>query len=88
MNIDVAVAKRYSTDMAEILRYSQIASADFETFENALSQLDESENVFCKRCKFVKPLRTHHCSVCNQCVLIMDHHCMWTNNCIGLKNYK
>lgn len=37
LNIDVAVAKRYSTDMAEILRYSQIASADFETFENALS---------------------------------------------------
>lgn len=50
--------------------------------------MPEQENAFCKRCKFVKPLRTHHCSVCDQCVLIMDHHCMWTNNCIGLNNYK
>ena len=86
--IDQDVAKRYSPDMAEILRYGSIAGQDFETFENAMGQLDEREGVFCNRCKFVKPLRTHHCSVCDQCVLIMDHHCMWTNNCIGLNNYK
>lgn len=74
--------------MAEILRYSPIAVADSETFENTMSQLPESENAMCRKCKFVKPLRTHHCSVCNKCVLVMDHHCMWTNNCIGLHNYK
>lgn len=29
----------------------------------------------CKKCLTPKPIRTHHCSVCNRCVLKMDHHC-------------
>jgi len=29
----------------------------------------------CEHCKAVKPLRTHHCNVCNRCVFLMDHHC-------------
>lgn len=29
----------------------------------------------CKKCIAPKPPRTHHCSVCNRCVLKMDHHC-------------
>ena len=36
----------------------------------------------------VKPDRSHHCSVCNKCILKMDHHCPYVNNCIGHKNYK
>ena len=86
--VDKGITKDYSADIAEILRYSSIVTDDFETFENAMAQLPEEEGAFCQKCKFVKPLRTHHCSVCNACVLVMDHHCMWTNNCIGLHNYK
>ena len=26
----------------------------------------------CKKCLFIKPPRTHHCSMCGQCVLQMD----------------
>ncbi|CAN7999497.1 unnamed protein product [Ixodes pacificus] len=37
----------------------------------------------CKKCIAPKPPRTHHCSICNRCVLKMDHHCPWLNNCIG-----
>ena len=74
--------------MAELLRYSQIAERDFETYENAMRTLPEEEAQYCTKCDFVKPLRTHHCSKCNTCVLLMDHHCMWTANCIGLNNYK
>ncbi|XKL62210.1 hypothetical protein PGB90_002043 [Kerria lacca] len=37
----------------------------------------------CKKCIQPKPHRTHHCSICNVCILQMDHHCPWLNNCVG-----
>lgn len=42
----------------------------------------------CKKCIAPKPPRTHHCSICNCCVLKMDHHCPWLNNCIGHYNHR
>jgi len=42
----------------------------------------------CWKCSSLKPLRAHHCSVCNKCVLKMDHHCPWVHNCVGFYNYK
>uniref|UniRef100_M4B4P0 Palmitoyltransferase n=1 Tax=Hyaloperonospora arabidopsidis (strain Emoy2) TaxID=559515 RepID=M4B4P0_HYAAE len=42
----------------------------------------------CRRCKQLKPLRAHHCSFCDRCVLKMDHHCPWVANCVGEGNYK
>lgn len=36
----------------------------------------------------MKPPRTHHCRICNACVLRMDHHCPWINNCVGRYNQK
>nr|CAH7735753.1 unnamed protein product [Callosobruchus chinensis] len=42
----------------------------------------------CKKCIAPKPPRTHHCSVCNRCILKMDHHCPWLNNCVGFKNHR
>jgi len=43
---------------------------------------------FCTQCEIFKPDRTHHCRVCNQCILRMDHHCPWIANCVGFMNYK
>lgn len=40
----------------------------------------------CRKCISPKPQRTHHCSVCDRCVLAMDHHCPWLNNCVGYYN--
>ncbi|BEJ18028.1 hypothetical protein CspHIS471_0703050 [Cutaneotrichosporon sp. HIS471] len=42
----------------------------------------------CRKCEGPKPERTHHCSVCNRCVLQMDHHCPWINACVGLHNQR
>ncbi|XP_065556191.1 palmitoyltransferase ZDHHC16B-like [Artemia franciscana] len=42
----------------------------------------------CRKCYRPKPPRTHHCSVCNRCVLRMDHHCPWLNNCVGHQNHR
>ena len=43
---------------------------------------------WCRRCSLVKPDRSHHCRLCDQCVLKMDHHCPWIANCVGYYNYK
>ncbi|RHZ77758.1 hypothetical protein Glove_173g12 [Diversispora epigaea] len=43
---------------------------------------------FCQKCQCDKPDRTHHCSVCERCIMKMDHHCPWINNCIGFYNQK
>ncbi|KYK64970.1 DHHC zinc finger domain-containing protein [Toxoplasma gondii TgCatPRC2] len=42
----------------------------------------------CSTCGGAKPLRTHHCRICNRCVLKQDHHCPWLNQCVGLHNYR
>ncbi|MED6256866.1 Palmitoyltransferase zdhhc16b [Ataeniobius toweri] len=42
----------------------------------------------CKKCITPKPPRTHHCSICNVCILKMDHHCPWLNNCVGHMNHR
>lgn len=35
----------------------------------------QSHDNICKHCRVYKPKTSHHCSVCNRCIVRMDHHC-------------
>ncbi len=48
----------------------------------------EIPRTMCTHCQLPRPLRAHHCSVCERCVLRMDHHCPWLNNCVGLRTHR
>ena len=47
-----------------------------------------SKKLFCGSCQSARPIRTHHCRVCNDCIVRYDHHCAWVDNCVGASNTK
>ena len=50
--------------------------------------LQNRNDLFCKKCNNPRPLRSHHCRICDKCTLKMDHHCHWIANCVGYYNQK
>jgi len=60
-----------------------------QSFEQLASETKRNGGLrFCRKCRCYKPDRSHHCSICNKCILKMDHHCPWVSNCVGFSNHK
>lgn len=52
------------------------------------TSLGEIPLKWCNTCRFLRPPRTHHCRICDICVVRFDHHCVWLNTCIGANNLR
>ena len=82
-------------DLRNSKYYKEHSAYDSDTFKITPffirnNNLNHQEMIWkiCKYCKEIKPLRTHHCSLCDICVIKMDHHCPWINNCVGQNNQR
>ena len=77
-------------------RYSELPTYEPETgveelpegMTSVTAKSSTGKSRYCKKCRCLKPDRSHHCSSCGRCVLKMDHHCPWLATCVGLHNYK
>ena len=58
------------------------------TYEKYSKDIIENYGLYCSKCKNKRPFRSHHCKICQKCILKMDHHCYWIANCVGYNNQK
>ncbi len=42
----------------------------------------------CATCGVLKPARSKHCRIMNQCISRFDHYCIWLNTAVGERNYR
>ena len=46
------------------------------------------QNRPCKTCNIIRPPKTSHCVICDNCIMELDHHCFYISNCVGARNRK
>lgn len=57
-----------------LLDSTAIEIADIECSEGKLKLYKMLFRNYCYKCEIPKPPRSHHCSICGQCIARMDHH--------------
>jgi palmitoyltransferase ZDHHC9/14/18 len=70
-------------------RSTRTLTSDQTKFKAKINQMGYLINYKrCETCFIVRPLRSHHCADCDNCVERFDHHCPWLSNCVGRRNYR
>ena len=84
--------KRKNND-SNILKKEQENSLDIEV-KNNNNNINNNfiPHIFTKRpcytCNIIRPPKTSHCVLCDNCIKEMDHHCFYISNCVGERNRK
>jgi len=47
-----------------------------------------STGSICRQCRVWRPPMSHHCSICQRCVVNFDHHCGVLGRCIAERNHR
>ena len=69
-------------------RASKNIIASSETDTSADEQRTENGRKVCSKCNYICPPRSHHCIICDSCILKRDHHCFFMTVCVGYFNQK
>lgn len=76
-------------DPGIIPRSTRTLTSDQTKFKAKINQMGYlTQYKRCETCFIVRPLRSHHCADCDNCVERFDHHCPWLSNCVGKRNYR
>ena len=71
-----------------VLNFYKAVTEDVSTRRLTLLNAAQEGWVYCQWCKGHAPPRSHHCPICDVCVLRRDHHCYFTGRCVGLHNHR
>lgn len=74
------------SDPGELTSHDDLLQQSLVTYAYD-GQLYQAGSV-CSTCHIVRPARSKHCRVYDQCVYKFDHYCVWIGNCVGGLNHR
>ena len=69
------------------LFYMLRTDTSMRSLHHRLVDIDKTVMKKCRECEDVPP-RSHHCKLCDICILKRDHHCWFAGYCVGYQNHR